>query len=185
MAWRMIVDTDANTFLKNLQQLDADIAKGLDKQMKDAARQVRKVASRKVAEMSPPLSGWAISPWFEQDRGASSSRSLRWNTTKARGGLAVGGARRKKSGVFISYGVNVEQRNAQGAILELAGGSSDGYRGARNSGGSLLMRQNLRRKLGDGPYPRTLYPAYYEGMGDAREMIERVVAEAERRVNGG
>ena len=183
MAWNMTIDTDAKSFLKNLQQLDFDVAKGVDQKMKAAARVVRKSASQRVGKMSPPLSGWALGSWVEQDR--ADGRNLQWNTSKARSGFAIGGARRKMSGVFISYGVNVEQRNAQGAILELMGGSSRGYRGARLNGGSVLMRQNMRRKNGDGPYPRTLYPAYYEGMGEAREMIERIVEEAERRANRG
>lgn len=182
MAWRMIVDTQSNTFLNNLKKLDEDVAKALDTKMKQAARVVRKEASSLLGKQSPPLSNWGKYSWIEQDR--DQGRDLQWQTGAARRGLSIGGPRSKKSGVFISYGVSVEQRNAQGAIFELAGGSSQPYRG-RRGGGSMLMRQNLRNRRGDGPYPRTLYPAYYAGMGEAREMIERVVAEAERRVNGG
>lgn len=182
MGWRMVVDTESHEFLKNLQQLDADVAKSLDKQMQKAARVVRSAASKRLSQMSPPLSGWALYSWIEQDR--ADGRNLQWNTSAARKGFALGGDRRKKSGVFISYGITVEQRNAQGAIFELAGGSNKGYRGSAG-GGSMLMRQNLNNRRGQGPYPRTLYPAYYEGMGQAREMIERIVREAEARVNGG
>lgn len=182
MAWRMVVDTDSYQFLKNLQQLDQDVVKGLDKQMKKAARVVRNDASKRLGQASPPLSGWALYSWVEADR--DNGRNLQWDTSAARRGFTVGGDRRRKSGVFISYGLTVEQRNAQGAIFELAGGSTKGYRGKRG-GGSMLMRQNLRNKRGDGPYPRTLYPAYYSGMTEARRLIESVVEEAERRVNRG
>lgn len=182
MAWRMVVDTNTNEFLDNLQKLDQDIAKGLDKQMKKAARVVRNAASKRLGSMSPPLSGWALYSWVEADRG--NGRNLQWDTSAARRGYTVGGDRRRKSGVFISYGVTVEQRNPQGAIFELAGLSTKPYRGAAE-GGSKLMRQNLRNKRGSGPRPRVLYPAYYDGMEEARQLIERIVAEAERRVNDG
>ena len=182
MAWRLTIDTDTQSFLKNLQQLDDEVVKGLDKQIKKGARVVRNAASRNLGRMSPPLSGWALYSWIEADR--SDGRDLQWNTSAARRGYAVGGDRRRKSGVFISYGVTVEQRNAQGAIFELAGLSDKPYRGSRR-GGSMLMRANINKKRGSGPRPRVLYPAYYEGMTEARRLIQSVVEEAERRVNRG
>lgn len=186
MGWTYLIDTDADTFVNVLNKLDETIAKGVDKSIRQGASAIRKSATKRLAADSPPLSGWAAYSWIEQDR--SEGRNLQWGLGAERGGMrgysAESGKRSRRSGVYVSYGVQVVQKSAQGAIYELMGGSSKGYRGTR-LGGSQTMRANVNNKRGAGPYPRILYPAYYDGITDARNMIEAIVAEAERKASRG
>lgn len=186
MGWSAVIDTDVDNFVNLLNKMDKDIAKAVDKSIKQGASDIRKSATKRLANASPPLSGWAAYSWIEQDR--QDGRNLQWGLGAEKGGqrgYRVSSSKASRmSGLYVSYGVRVEQTSAQAAIFELMGGSDMGYRGAR-LGGSETMRQNVRTKRGDGPYPRILYPAYYDGIGKARSFIESAVAEAERKVNRG
>lgn len=186
MGWKALIDTDADNFVNVLNKLDADIAKGVNKSIKQGAGDIRKSATKRLAADSPPLSGWAAYSWIEQDR--ADGRNLQWGLGAEKGGMrgysVETGKPSRRSGVYVSYGVQVVQKSAQAAIYELMGGSDKGYRGKR-LGGSTTMRANARKKRGDGPYPRILYPAYYDGITKARDLIESIVAEAERKASRG
>ena len=186
MSFKYLIDTDADNFVNVLNRLDATISKGVNKAIRQGASEIRKSATKRAAAASPPLSGWAAYSWIEQDR--AEGRNLQWGLGAEKGGMrgytVESGRPSRNSGIYVSYGVQVVQKSAQGAIFELMGGSSKGYRGTR-LGGSQTMRANVNRKRGAGPYPRILYPAYYDGISDARNMIEAIVAEAERKASRG
>lgn len=186
MSFKYLIDTDADNFVNVLNRLDETISKGVNKVIRQGASEIRRSATKRAAAASPPLSGWAAYSWIEQDR--AEGRNLQWGLGAEKGGMrgytVESGRPSRNSGIYVSYGVQVVQKSAQGAIFEKMGGSKKGYRGTR-LGGSQTMRANVNRKQGAGPFPRILYPAYYDGISHARNMIEAIVAEAERKASRG
>ena len=81
------------------------------------------------------------------------------------------------SGVTTAFGYSVVSSTPSGNIFEVVG-SGRRTRGRRGR----AFASSLNRQHGAGPLPRTLFPAYYEGIDDARRMIEAAIRDAERKV---
>lgn len=168
MAWTINVATpDLAKFINRLEKFDGDVSKQLKQRIRKASGSVAQEA-RQRQEL--PLSNWRYR-WIEQDR--RNGRDLRYNLAAARKGIKVKTNRHRKSGVTVAFGIDVVQQNAAGAIFELAGSQDQS---------GHQFNKNLNRIYKDGPYPRTLYPAYYAVMPDVRKEIERAIRDAERQV---
>jgi hypothetical protein len=168
MAWKINVATpDIAAFINRLEKFDGDVSKELKQKMRKAAGLV---AGSARSRQELPLSHWRYR-WIEQDR--ASGRDLRYNVAQARRGIKVKTNRHRKSGVTIGFGMDVVQTDAAGAIYELAGSKNDsGHR----------FNTILNRTQGAGPYPRTLFAAYYDQMPSALQQMEAAVRAAEARV---
>jgi hypothetical protein len=169
MAWTMNVATPGiGAFINRLEKFDGDVSKELKQKMRKAAGLIAKSAR---ARQKVPLSHWARYSWIEQDR--SNGRNLQYNIAAARQGIRVNANRYRASGVTVAFGMTVVQRNPAGAIFELAG--------SENRSGHRFNR-TLNRMLNDGPYPRSLFPAYYDEMPTTVKQIQTAIREAERKV---
>jgi len=177
-AWHVEVNNDLKEFLTRLNAFDADVAKILKRDMKRGANLVTKDARSRVRSAGTPLSNWAKS-WVEQDR--SNGRDLAWNTGRAAAGIKTVPFTNSRARAVVKFGFAVVQRDAAGSIYETAGGSDKPYKGTRG-GGSKKMRANINKSSGSGPYPRTLFPAYYAQMPQVQRDIEAAIKAAQKAV---
>jgi hypothetical protein len=169
MAWTINVATpDLAKFINRLEKFDGDVSKELKQKMRKASGLVAQNARER---QEVPLSHWGRFRWIEQDR--PSGRNLRYDIAAARKGIRVNTNRYRASGVTTAFGMSVVQKDAAGAIFELAGSQNrSGHR----------FNSTLNRVLGSGPYPRSLFPAYYAVMPTVQEQIEKAIRDAERKV---
>ena len=180
-AWRIEVEKDLKSFLTRLNAFDKDVAKILKRDMKRGANNVTKEARSIIrGSKNPPLSNWGKS-WQEADRSSQDSRNLRWDTATVMKGIKTRPNTTTRDRAVKAFGFDVVQESAVGSIFELAGLSNKGYRGTR-SGGSMKMRENIRRRAGRGPSPRSLFPAYYAAMPQVQREIEAAIAAAAKAV---
>jgi hypothetical protein len=169
MAWTMNVATPGiGAFINRLEKFDKDVSKELKKDMRKAAGLIAKSAR---ARQEVPMSHWARYRWIEQDR--SNGRNLQYNLAAARQGIRVNANRYRASGVTVAFGLTVVQKNPAGAIFELAG--------SENKSGHRFNRK-INELTTSGPYPRTLFPAYYDVMPTAVKQIQAAIRNAERKV---
>jgi hypothetical protein len=169
MAWTINVATpDLAAFINRLEKFDGDVSKELKQRMRKASGLVAKDAR---SRQEVPLSQWGAYRWIEQDR--QSGRNLRYDLAAARRGIRVNTNRYRASGVTTAFGMSVVQRDAAGAIFELAG--------SKNKSGHRF-NNTLNRVLGSGPYPRSLFPAYYAVMPAVQDEIQSAIRDAERKV---
>jgi hypothetical protein len=153
-----------------LEKFDSKVGKILKKEMKAGANVVAKESRSLIPKDG--LSGWG--QWtFARD-----GRDLGFIGAWVKRGIVVQTERSRMSGITVAFGYRVVSKTAAGAIYELAGGSTKSYGGSR-LGGSETFRQNVRSKHPNGPYPRTLFPAYYAGITKARKIIEDAIRKAE------
>jgi hypothetical protein len=169
MAWTMKVSTpDLAAFINRLEKFDGSVSKELKQKMRKASGLVAQNARER---QQVPLSNWGRYGWVEQDR--ANGRNLGYNQAAARRGLRVSTNRYRASGVTTAFGMSVVQRDPAGAIFELAGSANrSGHR----------FNSALNRVLGKGPYPRSLFPAYYAVMPTVQQQIEAAIRDAERKV---
>jgi hypothetical protein len=168
MAWVMNVATpDLAAFINRLEKFDGDVSKQLKQRMRKASGLV---ANNARGRQELPLSNWRYR-WIEQDRQAG--RDLRYNVAAARRGIRVKTQRHRKSGVTTAFGMDVVQGDAAGAIYELAG--------SRNKSGHRFNR-NINNAAKPGPYPRSLFAAYYAVMPTVQQEIESAIRDAQAKV---
>jgi hypothetical protein len=169
MAWTINVATpDLAAFINRLEKFDGDVSKELKQRLRKASGLVAKNAR---SRQEVPLSNWGRYRWIEQDR--AEGRNLRYQIALARKKIKVETYRGRSSGVTTAFGMKVVQRDAAGAIFELAGSQNrSGHR----------FNSSLNRVLGNGPFPRSLFPAYYAVMPQTQADIEKAIRNAERRV---
>lgn len=153
--------------INRLEKFDKDVSKELKSEMRKGADVVARAAKSTVT--GQPISGWGV--WNHE------GRDLGYNPSKVRSGFKVATNRFRRTGVTVAFGYDVVQANAGGSVFEVIGDHSrtTDARGDQFVD-SVVGRSSARRK------PRTLIPAYYEGIEQARERITEAVREAERKV---
>lgn len=153
-------------FINRLEKFDKDVSKELKAGIKSGANVIVDSARRRI--MGNPISNWGR--WIDAGVMPKSTdgRDLSFNPTKVRSGIKAVPTRRRKAGVVVAYGIDVMSTNPAGSIYELVG--------------SRGRTPRFTDRFGGGPYPRTLYPAYYEGIGEAMRIIESAVDDAARKV---
>lgn len=178
---RVEASSDIAQFVNRLEKFDKDVSKELKAGMRKGVGYVVKEAQRRVPPT--PLRNWAVS-WIEQDR--SDARYLMYDQGAARRQIKAAAFRARKRGSTVGFGYQAIQKDPAASIFELAGSRNPG--GSPNAfkptarGGSRTFNRNILRKFNNGPYPRVLYPAYYAGIKDAREEIDKALQQARRRV---
>ena len=175
------MESDIADFINRLEKFDKETSKELKKGMKEGVNYVVKEGRRRVPRL--PLSNWAVS-WIEQDR--EIGRYLMYDQGAAKRGIKPAAFRARRRGRVVGFGYQAVQKDPAASIYELAGSQNPG--GGPQAfkptarGGSYTFNRNIMRKFGNGPYPRVLYPAYYAGISDAREQIEKALQHARKRV---
>jgi len=179
-AWHVNVNDDLKSFLTRLNAFDKDVAKILKRDMKRGANNVTKEARAVIrGRKNPPLSNWGYS-WQEADRRAQDSRNLRWNTATVLKGIKTQPNTVTRDRAVQKFGFDVVQTSAIGSIYELAGSRNASSKDRR--GGSASFNENVRRRAGRGPYPRSLFPAYYAAMPQVQREIEAAIQAAAKAV---
>lgn len=155
--------------INQLEKFSPEVSKALKKDMRKGADVVAAAARKRVP--NDGLTNWGA--WSSITDG----RDLGFIGAWVKRGIKVDANRYRRAGVTTAFGYSVVSSTPAGNIFEVAG------TGKRVSGrrGRGFVR-NLNAAQGSGPLPRTLYPAYYEGIGQARALIEAAVREAERKV---
>lgn len=164
-------------FVDRLEKFDKEVSKDLKKEMRQGAGIVQSEAKNRI--MGYPLSNWG--QWTDSGLmpRSTAGRDLGFIPSWAKSGVKVKTRRYRKRGVVQAFSYDVVQNFPGGAIYEIAGAQK---RGGQLGGGATFF-QNLKNKgHGDGPYPRTLYPAYYAGIKKARGAMTEAIKRAERRV---
>ena len=173
MPWTMNIATpDLAAFINRLEKFDKDVSKELKQEMRKASGRIANEARGLLGSMGDPLSNWTGYSWNEMDR--PNGRNLQFNRAAARSGLRVNTNRYRASGVTTAFGQTVVQRNAAGAILELAG--SDTPNSTFNS--NIIGYRNSPI----GKIPRILGRAYYRVMPVVRVEIQAAIRRAEKKV---
>ena len=154
-------------FINRLEKFDKDVSKELKAEMKKGADVVAKAAGSTVSGV--PISGWGT--WNHQ------GRDLGYNPSKVKSGFKVATNRYRRRGVTAAFGYDVVQANAGGSVYEVIGDKSrvTGPQGEQFVD-SVVAASSGRRN------PRTLVPAYYEGIEQARERIKAALKDAMRKV---
>lgn len=168
--------SDVARFINRLEKFDKEVSKELKAGMRKGVGYVVKEARRRVPPT--PISNWAVS-WIEQDRVAG--RYLMYDQGAARSSIKAAAFRARRRGSTVGFGYQAIQKDPAASIFELAG-SKNPARSKATRAGSWTFNPNILNRFQDGPYPRVLYPAYYAGIGDAREEIDKALQQARRRV---
>lgn len=163
----MRLDVDGLAPLINrLEKFDKDVSKELKSEMRKGAQIVQKAAQSTV-------SGFPISGWGDWNAGG---RDLGYDPAAVKRGFKVATNRYRRRGVTTAFGYDVVQSNAGGSVFEVIGDKSrvTDERGAQFVDSVVASRS--------GRTPRTLIPAYYAGITQARERIESALKSAMRKV---
>jgi hypothetical protein len=180
-AWHVEVNNDLKSFMTRLDAFDKNVSKILRRDMKRGANLVTKEAKGIIRSgKNPPLSNWGKS-WTEADRRSQDARSLRWVTGDVLKGIKTQPNKVTRDRVVQKFGFDVVQMNAVGSIYELAG-SRNKTSNYRRAGSKSFNTNLLKSSAGTGPYPRTLFPAYYAAMPQVKRDIEAAIRAAEKAV---
>ena len=160
--------------MKALRSVAPDIAKQFDREIRETIRPVAASAKNKVP--AQPMRNW-------DDRGTGKwSDRLGWNANAVRRGITVtkGGRGRRSSGVSVAW--KVMNKNAAGAVFEIAGRKSSGSTRA-----GVAFRSNLYRS--GGRPSRLIWQAWDEVGGEQSitptvvEIMDRASATAQALIN--
>lgn len=164
-------------FVDRLEKFDKDVSKDLKKEMRRGAGHVQAAAKNEIRGY--PLSNWG--QWT--DAGvmprSTAGRDLGFIPAWAKSGVKIKQRRYRKQGILQAFSYDVIQNFPGGAIYEIAGAQK---RGGQIGGGKKFFQNLFKNGAPDGPYPRTLYPAYYAGIKKARGAMADAIRIAERRV---
>lgn len=165
--YRVVVKGIGST-LTALRQLDPDVDAEVQATLTWAAGLLKSAAEPLISQEG--LSGW------KKYRGGYSAGSIS-------SGLKRSKAKRRKTGMFVSNAVGVQNTNAAGAIWEVAGRRTDGNppRAGKNPrGGSFGNGQALIQGMRDksGGASRILWAAYDGGV--AEQTATALIAAAEK-----
>jgi hypothetical protein len=162
MSFKVDVDGVA-PLINQVERFNKDVAKVLKTEMRAGANEVAKAARELVPDSG--LRNWGA--WTYSKDG----RDLGFIGSWVKRGITVSTQRNRMSGITVGFGYDVVTRTPAGSIYELAGSKSD-----------EPMSRAMRKKRGSGPYPRTLFPAYYQAMPDAKAKIQAAITKAEGEV---
>lgn len=150
--------------MKALRSISPDVAKQFTKEIREAISPVQTLARTKVP--ARPMRNW-------DDRGTGVwSTRLGWNATKVRQGITINQGGRGRRGSGVSVGWKVMNKNAAGAVFEIAGRKSSGSTRA-----GVAFRSNLT--LNGGRPSRLIWQAWDELGGD-QHITPKVVEIADR-----
>lgn len=153
----------ANATLKALRDLDPKAAKAITTALRKTAEPIRQQAQAMVPEI--PLTNWYNYGW--------QNGRLDWWSGAVRRGIAVQVKGGRQRGRIVSSLVAVVNRNAAGAVFELAGKVNSGNR----------LDKGLQAS-GHGPASRLIWKAFDDlgGAGKATAEIETIMKDVERQV---
>jgi hypothetical protein len=174
------MESDIAAFINRLEKYDKATSKELKKGMREGVKYVVNAAKKRIDGITPtpPLSNWGYS-WVEQDR-TENVRNLVFQKSKAKSGVKPAAFRARRRGSTVGFGYQAVQKNPAASIFELAGSQNAVSKQSR--AGSRTFNRNLLRRFGNGPYPRIMYPSYYDGIKEARAEIEQALQQARRAV---
>jgi len=152
-------------FVNRLEKFDKDVSKELKSEMSKGAEVVRDAAASTVS--GQPISGWGN--WNHN------GRDLGYKPDAVKRGLKVATNRHRQRGVTTAFGYDVVQSNPGGAVFEVIGDKS---RVTSPQGAQFVDAVSA----GAGKKPRTLIPAYYKGISEAKDRIEAALKTAMRKV---
>jgi len=150
--------------MKALRSMSPDIAKQFTREIRDAITPVQTLARSKVPQR-------AMRNWDDRGTGEWSQR-LGWNAAKVRRGISIrqGGRGRKGSGVSVAW--KITNKDAAGAIFEIAGRKSSGSTRA-----GISFRSNLTYE--GGRASRLIWQAW-DDLGGDKHITPKVVEIADR-----
>jgi len=153
----------ANATLKALRDLDPAAAKAITTALRKTAEPIKKRGQDLVPEI--PLTNWYNYGW--------QNGRLDWWSAAVRRGISVQVKGARARGKVVSSLVAVINRNAAGAVYELAGKVNSGNR----------LDKGLQAS-GQGPASRLIWRAFDEqgGAGKATAEIEAIMKDVERQV---
>lgn len=163
--------TGAAAKIDALFRFDKDVWAGIQKGVKDAAREVVTDAQKRVPSFgvggTSGTGGWG--GWIAKKDG----RDLSYDQTKIRKNIKPRFKSQMKSGVRVIKGQAINN-SAASAIYMLAG--------SKNRSGHRFNNVINTQRSG-GPWPRALTPAYYSKGPEASKEIGRLIEQAVNNVN--
>lgn len=152
----------ANATLKALRDLDPEAAKAITQALKKTAEPIRKRGQDLVPEI--PLTNWYNYGW--------QNGRLDWWSAAVKRGIAVQVSPPRARGRIVSSLVAVINRNAAGAVFELAG---------KLNGGNRLDKG--LQATGHGPASRLIWKAFddLKTESTATKEIEAIMKDVERQ----
>jgi len=150
--------------MKALRSISPDVAKQFTKEIRDAITPVQTLARSKVPQR-------AMRNWDDQGPGEWSQR-LGYNAAKVRRGISIRQGGRGRRGTGVSVGWKVTNKDAAGAIFEIAGRKSSG-----STRSAVAFRSNLT--LNGGRPSRLIWQAW-DDLGGDRHITPKVVEIADR-----
>lgn len=150
--------------MKALRSISPDVAKQFTKEIRDAITPVQTLARSKVPQQ-------AMRNWDDRGSGLWSDR-LGYNAAKIRRGISIRQGGRGRRGTGVSVGWKLTNKNAAGAIFEIAG---------RKSSGRTLAAIAFRSKLSyEGGRPSRLIWQAWDELGGDQHITPKVVEIADR-----
>lgn len=150
--------------MKALRSMAPDIAKQFNAEIRDAIKPVQALARSKVP--ARPMRNW-------DDSGPGVwSQRLGWNSAKVRRGITISQGGRGRRGAGTSVAWKVMNKDAAGAVFEIAG---------RKSSGSTLAGRAFRANLTlRGGRPSRLIWQAWDDLGGDQHIAPKVVEIADR-----
>lgn len=152
----------ANATLRALRDMDPEAAKAITKALRKTAEPLKKRGQELVPEV--PLRNWYAYGW--------QNGRLDWWSSAVKRGIAVQVSPPRSRGAIVSSLVAVINRNAAGAVFELAGKVNAGNR----------LDKGLQ-STGHGPASRLIWRAFDELRTEstATKEIEAIMKDVERQ----
>ena len=150
--------------MKALRSMSPDIAKQFTREIRDAIMPVQTLSRSKVPQR-------AMRNWDDRGTGVWSQR-LGWNATKVRRGITIKQGGRGRGGTGVSVAWKIMNKDAAGAIFEIAGRKSSGSTRA-----GVSFRSNLTYQ---GGRPSRLIWQAWDELGGDQHITPKVVEIADR-----
>lgn len=152
----------ANATIRALKDLDPEAAKAITKALRKTAEPIKKRGQALVPEI--PLTNWYNYGW--------QNGRLDWWSAAVKRGIAVQVSAPRSRGAIVSSLVAVINRNAAGAVFELAGKVNSGNR----------LDKGLQ-KSGHGPASRLIWKAFDDLNTESTAVreIEQIMKDVERQ----
>lgn len=176
--------------LSRLREFDRDAYDGMVQEISDAMEPMASDA-RGLMPSGNALSNWG--PWgsstvTRQSRGGvwtqtarRRSRSLEFDSGKARAGVEARTARKYRKGKMLGATAMVAQKNPAGSIWALAGARDAGNPFAM--GGSATFVSNLLAKYRSDTWPRAMGEAWTKNIEKVRDAVENVIEKYARKAS--
>lgn len=177
--------------LDRIKKFDRKTYDALVSELEDAGQDIEKESRNRIPSGSA-LRNWGN--WTQATRATrrksgvvvirarSELRPVPFEGGAARAGIQSQVGRRYRKGRMLSAAVRVVQKDAAGAIWELAGSDNTNW-GA--TGGGATFRDNLNSKYpAGGKWPRSLGPAWTANVDKARKRIDETIAKYAAEASG-